>query len=173
MSDKNLLIVPGSLRANSSTQNIIRFILKNVPPDTTTVFDGTGRLPHFNDEETPPFIVNEWRRAVNESSAVLFVTPEYAYGIPGTLKNALDWLVGSGDISGKPTGLITAATGGEYAHADMRNTLRALNARTTESSRLLLPFIRSKMDSQGEFTDPGIAAAVNKLVVTLQKTITD
>ncbi|RYY27011.1 MAG: NADPH-dependent oxidoreductase [Chitinophagaceae bacterium] len=168
MSVKNLLIIPGSLRANSSTHNIIRFVLQHIHAETKTVFDGTGQLPHFNDEEAPPAVVKEWRALVNNATAILIVTPEYAYGVPGTLKNALDWLVGSGNISGKPAGLITAATGGEYAHASMRNTLRALNAITSEATILHIPFIRSKMNTKGELIDSESAGAIINLVAALK-----
>ncbi len=172
MSLKNILVVPGSLRANSSTHHIIRFLVNNSPANINlSVFDGTGSLPHFNDEDTPPESVKAWRNQVRYASAILFVTPEYAFGVPGTLKNALDWLVGSGDISGKPTGLITAATGGEHAHNSLRSTLKALNAFTAENRLLLIPFIRSKMDNDGNVTDQASIDSLKQILGALADAI--
>jgi len=127
---KKILVVPGSLRNNSSSYKLIGAIAKHFPADfILKVFEGTGNLPHFNDAEEPSLAVVSWRKMIADSDAVVFITPEYAYGVPGTLKNALDWIVASGELVNKPTLLITAATGGEHAHKSLLTILGALTAR--------------------------------------------
>ncbi len=99
----------------------------------TTTAD-IGALPHFNpdldgEDATPPAPVAALRTAVRRRDAVLIVSPEYAHGVPGVLKNALDWLVSSGECVHKPIAVITASpfpTGGDHANAQLRETLRMM-----------------------------------------------
>ena len=165
---RKILIVPGSLRNNSSSYKLIASLAKHFPADyMLKVFDGTGKLPHFNDADEPSDTVVNWRRTIAGSDAVVFITPEYAYGVPGTLKNALDWIVASGDIVNKPTLLITAATGGEHAHESLLAILGALTARPAAGCDFLISFIRSKMDEHGNIIDPQLELKLGKLVQAL------
>ncbi|MHA4843491.1 NADPH-dependent FMN reductase [Flavitalea antarctica] len=163
-----ILIVPGSLRNNSSSHKLIPAVSKHFPANyETRVFAGTGELPHFNDADEPSDAVVEWRKTIADSQAVIFITPEYAYGVPGTLKNALDWIVGSGDFVNKPTMLITAATGGEHAHESLLAILGALTAPPAPGCALLISFIRSKLDEQGNIKDPELELKIGEAVKTL------
>ncbi len=88
-------------------------------------------MPHFNpdlDTEEPPGTVKDLRRRLKESDGVLICTPEYVFGVPGALKNAIDWAVSSGEFSDKPTALITASLGGEKAHESLFLTLQTVEA---------------------------------------------
>ena len=70
------------------------------------IYDRLGELPHFNpdlDDDDCRTIVTDWRDRLKECDGVLFCTPEYAHGVPGVLKNALDWIVSSGEFMYKPT----------------------------------------------------------------------
>ena len=88
------------------------------------------------------------------ADGVIICTPEYAFGVPGSLKNALDWTVGSGSFEGKPLALITASTGGQYAHGALQLILKnALGAHLSDDTSLLISFIRTKLDSTGAITD--------------------
>ncbi|RYY16886.1 MAG: NAD(P)H-dependent oxidoreductase [Chitinophagaceae bacterium] len=163
-----ILIVPGSLRSNSSSHKLIPVISKYFPRNFTyQVFDGTGELPHFNDADEPSDEVVNWRKTIAGSVAVVFITPEYAYGVPGTLKNALDWIVSSGDLVNKPTVLITAATGGEHAHQSLLAILGALTAKPAPGCELLISFIRSKLDDKGNITDPQLEVRLADVVDSL------
>jgi chromate reductase, NAD(P)H dehydrogenase (quinone) len=69
------------------------------------LYDGVSRLPHFSpdlDGENAPAPVADWRAQLKTSDGVLISSPEYAHGVPGSLKNALDWVVGSGEFVEKP-----------------------------------------------------------------------
>jgi NAD(P)H-dependent FMN reductase len=166
-----ILVIPGSLRTNSSSHIVLSSVAKLMPPHIEfALYDGLGRLPHFDGNEDAPQQVKELRAAVAAADAVLICSPEYAFGVPGSLKNALDWTVSSGEFSGKPVALITAATGGDKAHASLLLTLSAIDARVAEGAALLIPHIRAKIDS-AEVTDPEVMRSLQKLTGTLVKAI--
>lgn len=156
-SSKNILAISGSLRTGSSNHAILNYLYKLVPPNINyTIFEGLAQITHFDpglDNDNPPGAVTTLRKLIADADGIIICTPEYAYGVPGTLKNALDWTVSSGSLSEKPVALITASTGGENAHAALLLILDALNARVTNETTLLISFIRSKMDEDGNVTD--------------------
>ena len=124
------------------------------------IYDSLAEIPPFdpgNDHESPSEPVSEFRSFISHADAIIICTPEYAFGVPGQLKNALDWTVSSGSFSGKPTALVTASTGGENAHAALIKILGAIDADLTDNTTLLISFIRSKMDSEGNINDAGTA----------------
>lgn len=120
------------------------------------LYEGLGSLPHFNpglDDENSSEAVKDFRAKVASSDGVILCTPEYAFGIPGSLKNALDWTVSSGDFTNKPVAVITASLNGEKAHASLLQVLGALSSKVEEQATLLIPFIRTKLNEQGEVSD--------------------
>src|SRR5450432_4339141 len=128
-----ILAVSGSLRASSSNTALLRAAAALAPPGVAvTLYDGPGNLPHFNpdlDGETVPPAVKDWRRSLQASDGVLFSVPEYAHGVPGVLKNALDWVVGSGEFMDKPAALFNGSPRGTYAQASLTETLTAMTER--------------------------------------------
>ena len=138
-----------------------------------TIYNTLVTIPPFDpglDNHTPPPPVAELRQLITNADAIIICTPEYAFGVPGQLKNALDWLVSSGTLVDKPVVLITASSSGEYAHPSLLRTLSALSANVIEDACLLAPFIRSKMDSEGNVTDEQLRKALEKsLHVLLNK----
>lgn len=108
-----ILAVSGSLGRGSANSAILHEAVHHVtPPDELVVHETVDALPHFSpdrDTDPSPPAVARWRRAVAGADAVLIATPEYAGGMPGALKNALDWLVGSGELYGKPAVVVSAA----------------------------------------------------------------
>jgi len=163
-----ILAIPGSLRVNSSSNYILSAILSVAPADTLIeVYQGVGSLPHFNDPEEVPEPVVEFREKVKASDAVLICTPEYAFGIPGSLKNSLDWTVGSGDFVDKPVGLVTASSQGEKGHAAMLVVLTAISARVIDDASLLIPFVRAKLDRSGNLKDKSLLEQLTKVAQAL------
>jgi len=106
-----------------------------------------------------------------ESDGVFVCTPEYAFGVPGTLKNALDWTVSSGELTYKPVALITAASVGKNAHAALLLILSALAAKVTEEATLVIPFIRAKLNDKGEIKDEETVKAVKKVIHAFLKNL--
>jgi len=170
-----VLVISGSLRQDSSNQKIIDQLASIAPPNIEfNIYNDTGKLPHFDGEENYP-IVDQWRRQIQEADGVLICTPEYAFGIPGTLKNAIDWTVSSGDFYEKPVALITASSVGDKAHAALLNVLNAITAKMNEGTKLLIPFIRSRFNEDGELNAETFTAVemVLKSLVQLIETSKD
>ena len=120
-------------------------------------------LPHFNDAENPNENVIDFKKQLADAAGVLICTPEYAFGVPGSLKNALDWTVSSGEFVDKPVALITASSQGEKGHESLQNTLTAISAKHHPSTSLLISFIRSKVKN-GEIVDEETEKLVREVV---------
>lgn len=160
-----ILAVSGSLRTNSSNAVILHYIQHMMPAGVEFfVYKGLSTLPHFDDAAEIPITVGVWRKHLQEADAVLICSPEYAFGIPGSLKNAFDWTVGSGELVNKPLALITAATGGEKAHAAWLQIFTALSAKIPEEGALLISYVRSKLNAAGEISDPATAKSVKTVI---------
>lgn len=157
MQGKNILAISGSTRIHSSNLNLIKAIEKLYASELSIkIYDGLLNLPQFNpddDTENPPVPVTHLRKQIKEANGILICTPEYAMGIPGSLKNLLDWTVSSSDFSNKPVVAITASSLGQKAHASLVGTLQVIEARITESTQLLISFIKTKVNDRQQITD--------------------
>jgi chromate reductase, NAD(P)H dehydrogenase (quinone) len=156
----NLVAISGSLRDKSSNSALLRAIAAMVPSHIpVTFYNDMGQLPHFNpdvDTDDPPMQVIRWRNCLAEASGVLICTPEYAKGVPGSLKNALDWIVSSGELVNKPVAVVSASphpSGGETALNSLLGTLEMMNAAVVKGGALKVPFISLKLGSDGEIVD--------------------
>ncbi len=129
-----IIAICGSLRAQSSNLALLR--AATIAADVQ-IYDGLANLPHFNPDDdvegaTPPPAVVALRAMLADADGILISSPEYAHGVPGSLKNALDWLVSDGALVGKPVALINASpVGGEFARDSLVETLRTMNWRVT------------------------------------------
>jgi chromate reductase len=166
-----ILAISGSLRAASVNTSLLRTIARLAPAGVAVeLYGGLDDLPHFSperDSETPPVAVAALRNQLQAADAVLICTPEYAHGVPGVLKNMLDWVVSSGEFVDKPTGVITASTEGEFAHASLLETLRMVSANRVDGASLHIPFARTKIAGDGNITDPPTALAVQAVLDAL------
>jgi chromate reductase, NAD(P)H dehydrogenase (quinone) len=135
-------------------------------------FEGVGELPHFNpdrENDGPPSAVTVWRALLSDVDFVVIASPEYAHSLPGSLKNALDWIVGSGELYGKPVGLMSAGTGGgTNAVQALNQTLRAQGARVIAS--LGVAGVRTKVDADGEIADAETLRSVRAFMATVAQT---
>lgn len=172
-----IFAISGSTRKASSNLNLIKAIADLTSElFTITIFDGLSNLPHFNpdlDNESVPQKVIDFRTQLREADGVLICTPEYAIGVPGTLKNAIDWTVSSMEFSQKPVALITASLSGEKAHDSLLGTLLIIEARMTSDTQLLIPFIKTKVTDEGKIIDNDTLISVNKLIKSLAEIITN
>ena len=130
-----IIAICGSLRAQSSNLALLR-AAANIHAGVE-IYEGLATLPHFNPDDdvegaTPPPTVAELRALLADADGILISSPEYAHGVPGSLKNALDWLVSDGALVDKPVALINASpVGGEFARDSLVETLRTMNWRVT------------------------------------------
>jgi NAD(P)H-dependent FMN reductase len=174
MQDKKrtILAVSGSLRSNSSNTLILKEIQKWVPQHITfTIYQDMATLPAFDDSMEAPEPVIAWRHLLADADGVFICSPEYAFGIPGALKNAMDWTVGSGELVNKPLALVTAATGGDKAHAAWLQIFTALSANIPDGGSLLIPFVRSKLNEKGEVSDVATREALQSILGVLINSI--
>ncbi|TAE31847.1 MAG: NAD(P)H-dependent oxidoreductase [Cytophagales bacterium] len=166
-----ILAISGSLRVGSTNTLLIQAVADRLP-DTArlTLFDGLDALPHFSPERDtdPPLTpVAHLRESIEQADAVLICTPEYAFGIPGVLKNALDWLVSTTLMTHKPVAALSASpsyAGGERAMASLLPTLQALDVTLAEGGVLVVSSVRSKMAPDGTITDEATDADLRSLV---------
>ncbi len=120
-----------------------------------TIFTGLKEIPQFDpdDDLTPaPTTVDVFRTLIKNSDAVVICTPEYAMGVPGSLKNAIDWTVSTAEFSHKPTALITASSQGQKGHAALLETLKIIECEIPEQIQLLISFIKTKINAEGKIT---------------------
>jgi chromate reductase, NAD(P)H dehydrogenase (quinone) len=149
-----ILGISGSLRTGSSNTALLRAAASIASPGTlVVVYDGLGALPPFNpdldrDGDEPAPAVAALRSEISAADGVIISSPEYAHGVPGVLKNALDWLVSYPDLAGKPVVLWNAsAAGGEHAQASLVEILKTMSARVLVDDSLLAPFLRRKLEA--------------------------
>jgi len=166
---KKILGISGSLRANSSASAVLNIVAGLVPEQVEfAIYKGLAELPAFNDSNEIPETVEAFIKLLSEADGVFFVIPEYAFGVPGALKNALDWTVSSSTaFPDKPVALITAATGGDKAHAAFLLTLKAISAKIPEGATLLLSFIRSKLNEKNEVKERTTLDSIKRVINSL------
>jgi chromate reductase len=130
-----ILAVCGSLQAMSKNLALLKAAAAIAPPGVEmTLFDGLQDLPHFNPDveaKAVPESVVRWRQALADSDAVLVASPEYGFSLPGVLKNAIDWAIGSGELEGKVVAITAAVAGpgrGRRGLQALRDTLSAVRA---------------------------------------------
>jgi chromate reductase len=170
----NILAISGSVRSNSSNAALLRAAAAMAPAGMTFEFydEQIGKLPMFNPDldgegAFPAPAVAELRALLRDADGVMISSPEYAHGIPGALKNALDWIVSSGELEGKPVVVLVASpSGGEFAQASLVPTLEVMGAKLVVN--LALTFARTHVDAQGTITNPDVRGQLEASLETLR-----
>jgi chromate reductase, NAD(P)H dehydrogenase (quinone) len=163
----NILGINGSIRINSSSHAVMNEVIENLPANTNfNLFDRLADIPAFDGSEIDPEPVADFKSQINLAHAIIICTPEYAFGVPGALKNAIDWTVGSGDLFNKPVALITASSNGEKGHDALQHILIAIAAKTDPATTLLISSIRSKV-KDGKIIDVPTAELIKKVSLHL------
>jgi chromate reductase, NAD(P)H dehydrogenase (quinone) len=169
-----VLGVAGSLRAGSFNRSLLRAAIELAPAGMEIgTFEGLGEIPPYNaDVEAAgePAPVAAWKDAIRNADALLFVTPEYNYGIPGVLKNAFDWAsrpAGKSPLNRKPAGIM-GVSGGNSGTARAQLALRQSFVFTETYGMLrpevLVPRGAEKFDAEGRLTDERTREAVRKFL---------
>jgi len=142
-----LLGLSGSLRASSSNTILLHAFAANTPDGMEVeVFDGMGDLPLFSPdkEADTPESVLRLAAAVEACDGILIACPEYAHGIPGAFKNALDWLVSRFEIPGKPVVLVHASTRSAYLREHLHEVLKTISCRAFPGPEFEVHLIRKE-----------------------------
>jgi len=159
-----ILAISGSLRYASTNTTLLNAAGTLAPKNMELlVYSGLGDLPHFNpdlDIQPAPLAVAEFRSQLCRSAGVIISSPEYAHGVPGVLKNALDWLVASGELYEKPVALFSASPRGSYAQASLTETLNVMMARVVPEACISVPLLGRNLDESGIIAEAEISSAV-------------
>lgn len=175
-----ILAISGSLRAKSYNSAIIR-ALKTIDTNID-IYKDLDKLPFFNadidnhtlEEDNSPILVQELRKNIARVDAIVISTPEYAFEIPGVLKNALDWLVSSGEIVNKPVAVISASTsgmGGDKANIVLMNLVKVLTGDISKQLTLTVSRVNKKIDDEGKIIDKVLIDELKTLLNNLKLTI--
>lgn len=161
-----ILVLNGSTRAQSINGLFIEAIVRLADKRAEfTVYPSVVDLPHFNpdlDVDPAPPEVTRFRQLLREADGLLICTPEYAMGVPGSLKNALDWTVSSADMRLKPIMLVTASLSGAKAQASLLETLTVLEGVITSTTTVLVQFARTKVNAEATITDAQVLRDVQR-----------
>ena len=170
-----ILGIAGSLRAASFNRAALRAAQALVPEGATLeTFDIKG-LPGFSqdDEANPPAQVVELKQRIRAADAILFVTPEYNYSIPGVLKNAIDWAsrpYGDSAWTKKPVAVMGAsigALGTARAQYHLRQTFVFLDMRAVNQPEVMISQAHKHFDEQGNLTDEAAKKLIRQLLEEL------
>ena len=170
MREIRILGISGSLRAVSSHRSLLATAASMVPAGVVVeISDSIGNLPLFNPDlaEASPESVLRFRSQIAAADAVLIASPEYAHGITGALKNALDWIVGSGEFSGKPVAALNASPRSFHAHESLLEILRTMDARVIPEASIRIPLSSSQATEQEISNDERLAALLEEAVMAL------
>ena len=138
------------------------------------VFELEG-IPPFNQdlESSPPDKVKEFKRKIKAADAILIVTPEYNYSVPGVLKNAIDWAsrpYGDNSLESKPVAIMSASTGmlgGARAQYHLRQTFVFLNMQPVNRPEVMVNFAAQKFDEKGKLIDQKTQDLIKQLLDNL------
>jgi len=108
-----------------------------------------------------------FRAALQECDAVLISSPEYAHGVPGVLKNALDWVVGSGEFVDKPVALINTSARATHAWASLAETLSVMSACVVLDASITVPLGGRTLDADSVVRDAAFASALRSALTVL------
>ncbi len=171
---KKIVAISGSTKSASTNMSLIKAI-KELTTDIfdLTIFDQIAALPHFNPDldytDTPPAEVAALRQLLKSADGILICTPEYAMGVPGSLKNAIDWTVSSCEFSHKPTALITASSVGLKGHASLMETLKIIEANITEETQLVISYAKTKIGNDHSIKDEHTFTLVKNLLAAFHQ----
>lgn len=174
----NLLAISGSVRAGSYNRALLEAMSKLCPEGASiTIYDRIKDIPIFNadvDESEIPESVDSLISKMRESDGVIISTPEYAHGVPGALKNALDWLVSSDALILKPvivTSVSTSALGGIRSLCPLIQILSAMNSNVIVEGAINVPYAMKKFDDNNKLIDELTKKSIEVSLLAMQQAI--
>jgi chromate reductase len=169
----------GSLRKASYNRGALRAAQQLCPEGARIEVIELDGIPGFSqdEEQKPPAKVAELKRRIREADAILFATPEYNYGLPGVLKNAIDWAsrpYGDNAWDGKPCAIMSAAMsmgGGVRAQYQLRQCFVFLNMEAVVQPEVAINNVAERFDEQGNLKDETSKKLIAKLLQNLVRKV--
>lgn len=169
-----LLAISGSLRAVSVNTALLRAMQQIAPHDVIiTLYAELGDLPLFNPDlegKEPPVVQRLWRQ-VAAANGLVIASPEYAHGVSGAMKNALDWLVGGPEFFDKPVAVLNAAPRATHALAALQETIRTMNGRLIEPASLTIPVGNKPVTVEAILRNAEFTTAIHAALHAFQKVL--
>ncbi len=147
---KRILAICGSTKTNSTNSLLLQMLEELSLGKAEFEQYDISTLPFFNpdnDNENAPQEVIDFRDQIQNADAIIICTPEYAFSLPGVLKNALEWTVSSSSFSGKPVALIVASSHGEKAFESLQLVMKIIEASFDGSTTLLIQGAKAKISN--------------------------
>jgi len=165
---KKILAISGSTRANSVNLHILKAIAGMYDQKADfIIFNEIDQLPHFNpdlDKDPLPPAVIDLRKKIEAADGVLICTPEYVFSLPGSFKNAIEWMVSTTLFTDKPAALITASSSGQKAHESLDLVMRTVGVKLAKNGSLLISSPKTKLSVDGVITDKATLGAIHELM---------
>ena len=169
-----VIAISGSLRAASINSAFCRAAARLAPPTLqVSFFDGLRSLPLFDPdlEADPPRPVREFRASVAEASALIIASPEYAHGVSGAMKNALDWLVSFEGFIDKPVAIVNTSARAKHADDALREVLRTMSANILAEASVTLPLLGSCTTEAAMLSSAEVAQQIRSALAALAAAI--
>lgn len=170
----DLLAISGSLRKRSSNTELLRAAARLAPPGVSIhLYGELDKLPHFNPDlqDDLPDAVVRLRALVHNAAGLLISSPEYARGVPGSLKNSLDWLVGGSEFVAKPVALLSASPRSIHAQAALRLTLETMSGYFVDAASIALPLLGTNFDAAAIVAHSNMASQLRRALAAFQQAI--
>ena len=170
-----ILGIAGSLRRESYNRSALRAATQLVPEGATIEIFELDGIPGFNqdEEQNPPAKVVELKRRIRDANAILIVTPEYNYSVPGVLKNAIDWAsrpYGDSAWNGKPAAIMGASVGTigtARAQYHLRQMMVFLNMFPINQPEVMIGNASERFDAEGNLTHDATRRFIRELLQNL------
>ena len=167
----HILALSGSLRAASINSALLRATARLAGPGVQVqVSHGVGQLPLFNPDLDPaqqPAVCALYAE-VHAADALLIASPEYAHGISGAMKNALDWLVSFEPFVNKPVAVLNASPRAHIADAALREVLKTMSAVIVEAASISFPLLGAHLSEDAMVADPSVSHTIQQALAALQ-----
>jgi len=168
----NVLALAGSLRAASINAAFCRAASRLAPPGLHIArYPDLGVLPLFNPdlEIAPPRLVAQFRAAIGDADALILASPEYAHGISGVMKNALDWLVSYERFVAKPVAVVNTSPRARHAYESLLEVLKTMSATLVQEASITVPLLGHCSTEEQMVSNPAIAAQIRAALTALHE----
>ena len=171
----NILGISGSLRKGSYNRMLLQSAIELASKDMAIEVFNLDEIPLFNAdlEQILPVKVKQLKSKIRAANAILIVTPEYNYSVPGVLKNAIDWgsrPQGDNSWEGKPIAIMSASIGllgGARAQYHLRQTLVCLDMHPINKPEVMINFATQTFDDKGNLIDDKAKELIRMLLTNL------